>query len=272
MAFTNFKELVWSKQVQMELEKLMVFQSICNTKFQGEIAPGKEVKIIGVGRPAVGTYTPGSNISAAETPADTSVYLKVDQFKYTHFNVDDVDDAQANTDIMKYLMKGSATELAETRDTYIAALLADAGNTVSSRAVTTAAAAKKAIDDGFGLLWDRGVKINADVTIVVNPWFYNLFKDKLTELYTNNVELIRQGIVGTYNGAMVKMSNNVYNDGTDDYLGIVAKDAIAFAGGIHKVEAYRPDLQFSDAVKVLDCFGAKVVRPKEMTVLKVRKA
>ena len=43
----------------------------------------------------------------------------------------------------------------------------------------------------------------------------------------------------------------------------------AFASGIEKTEAYRPDRQFSDAVKVLHTYGAKVVRPKEMALLKV---
>ena len=271
MSYQNFKPLVWSKQIQLELDKLMVFKDICNTKFQGEVGRGKDVKIIGVARPTVGDYVPGTDINDAETPQDSSVYLKVDQYKYTHFMVDDIDDAQANTDIMKYLMQGSASALAETADSFLAEKLKDAGVVGSSTQITTAANAKKAIDDAFEGLWTNGVKIGTETYIVVTPWFYNLFKDKLTELYTNNVELIKKGILGMYNGAKVVMSNNVFNDGTDDYLGVITKDAIAFADGINETEAYRPDKQFSDAVKVLYTYGAKVVRPKEMALIKAHK-
>ena len=131
-----------------------------------------------------------------------------------------------------------------------------------------ALAAKAALDDAFVWLWNNDVKINDEVVITLTPWFYNLFKDSLTALYTDNVELIRKGVVGMYNAAMVKISTNLYNDGTDDYMMIRTKKAIAFAGQINETEAYRPEQLFKDAVKGLDTYGAKVVRPKELYVVK----
>ncbi len=269
MSYENFKPEVWSKKVQLELEKLMVFRDICNTQFQGDVGRGKTVKIIGVDRPKVNTYVPGTDILDAETPQDSSVYLAVDQFKYTHFMVDDIDGMQGDTPIMEHLMHGSATALAEAADAYIAEKVKEAGIVIPSQAISTAAQAKEALDEAFEKLWSNSVKIGMDTYIVVTPWFYNLFKDRLTELHTDNTDLINKGILGMYNGAKVVMSNNVYNDGTDDYLSVITKDAIAFASGIEKTEAYRPDRQFSDAVKVLHTYGAKVVRPKEMALLKV---
>ena len=44
---------------------------------------------------------------------------------------------------------------------------------------------------------------------------------------------------------------------------IRTKKAVAFASGIDETEAYRPEQLFSDAIKGLNTFGAKVVRPKE---------
>lgn len=134
--------------------------------------------------------------------------------------------------------------------------------------IGTAAAAKEALDDAFVWLWNNDVKINDEVVITLTPWYYNLFKDSLTALYTDNVELIRKGVVGMYNAAMVKISTNLYNDGTDDYMMIRTKKAIAFAGQINETEAYRPEQLFKDAVKGLDTYGAKVVRPKELYVIK----
>jgi hypothetical protein len=44
--------------------------------------------------------------------------------------------------------------------------------------------------------------------------------------------------------------------------------AVAFAEQIDKVEKYRPQDAFTDAIKALYVFGAKVVRPKEIYVIK----
>lgn len=272
MAYTNFKPTIWSKHFEQEIGKICCLQEDCNTKFQGDVGPGRTVKIIGASRPTVSTYVPGTDIEAAETPSDTAQTLAVDQYRYTHFIVDDVDKAQSVEGLMQALMQGSAAELSETRDAYIASLASGATNTSASLAISTAANAKAAVDAAFGTLWDKGVRISSDVTLTLSPWFYMLLRDSLAELATDNMELIRKGVVGMYNGALVKISNNLYNDETDDYMLLRTKDAMAFAGGIYKVEAYRPDLQFADAIKVLDTFGAKIVRQDELYVIKAHKA
>ena len=273
MAYANFKPTIWSKQIQFELPKLMVFKDMCNTKFQGEAGKGKRVKVIGVARPTVSKYVPGSDMTARETPADTSVYIDIDQYDMVNYGVDDIDQAQANVDIMSALMAEQSVSYAESADTYIATLIANGENKVTKgTAVTTAALAKTAIDDSFVALWDAGVPVSAETYIIVTPWFYNLFKDKLTELYTNNVELLKRGIVGQYNGAYVKMTNNIYNDGTYDNLCIAAKNAVSFCNGIEGLEAYRPEKSFEDAIKGLHTYGAKIVRPKEIVTLQVKKS
>lgn len=275
MAYTNFKAVIWSKQIQMDLAKLMVFREICNTKFQGDAGRGKTVKIVGISKPTVKDYVPGTSIASAETPADTSMEMPINQYKYTNFLVDDVDAAQSHVDIMKSLMKGSAEQHAEAADTYIAGLLKDAsiadkGN-VLSKTIATPEEAKAVVDEAFVKLWDAGVKTGKDTFIVVSPWFYSLFKSSLTEILTNNVDMVERGIFGMYNGAYVKMSNNVAKDGGADCIGVMTKDAIAYADGIEEVEAYRPQDSFSDAVKVLHTFGAKVVRPEQLVCIKATK-
>lgn len=47
------------------------------------------------------------------------------------------------------------------------------------------------------------------------------------------------------------------------------KKAIAFANGVEKVEKCRPSKRFSDVIKGLHVYGAKLVRPKELYVIKV---
>lgn len=271
MSFNNFKATIWSKQIQMDMEKLMVFREICNTKFQGEAGRGKTVRILSITKPTVKDYSPRQTIDPAEFPTDTSMDLEINQLKYSNFLVDDVDAAQSNTDIMKSLMKGSADQHSEVADKYIASLVKEA-DTVLTKSVSTPQQAKDAIDEAFVALWDAGVKTGKDTYIVLSPWYYALFKNSLTETLTNNVDLLERGIFGMYNGAYVKMSNNIAKDGDADCIAVMTKDAIAYADGIDEVEAYRPHNSFSDAVKVLHTFGAKVVKPKQMVCIKATKA
>ncbi len=269
MAYNNFKATIWSKHVQHELDKLMVFKEICNTNFQGEVGRGKTVKIIGATKPTVKNYVPGTALATPETPTETSVSLTINQYRYTNFMVEDVDAAQTDIDIMKHLMKGASSALAESADTYIATLLKDSRNIMASQQIDTPEKAKKAVDDAFVFLWEKGVKTGKDTYIVVTPWFYSLFKNSLTEVLSNNVDMVENGVFGMYNGCPVKMSNNIYNDGTDDFIAVMTKDAVVFAQGIEEVNAYRPNDSFSDAVKILHTFGAKVVHPEQMIAMKV---
>jgi hypothetical protein len=216
MSYNNFKPIVWSNHIQTELEKASVMQEDCNTEFEGEAKHASRVKILGVSRPTIGTYD-GTDIGEPEIVADTEQYLDIDQAKFFNFGVDDVDKAQSIEGLMPALMQESAAALAQERDRFIASKAVDAGKLSASTAVSDAASAKAAVDEGFVWLWGNDVKINDEVVITVTPWFYNLFKEALTDLYTDNVDLIKRGIVGMYNGAMVKISTNLHNDGTDDY-------------------------------------------------------
>ncbi len=49
------------------------------------------------------------------------------------------------------------------------------------------------------------------------------------------------------------------------------EQTISYAEQIVKVEAYRPEKRFSDAVKGLHVYGAKVVRPDTLAVLTVQR-
>lgn len=269
MAFENFKPTIWSKYIQQQLDKYTILEANCNKKFQGEIGPGREVKIIGAYRPTVKTYTPSTNIEAAQTPADDAVFLKVDQYKYVHFAVDDIDEAQSVEGLMQAYMEGSTKALAEGRDAYIGTLAqyATSGMMSASSSANTEDEALALLDAALVKLWDNGVG-KGDVVVEATPWFYKNILNALVTASTNNITMLGSGDVKMYNGASVLMSNNLYNDDTDDYIMVRTKDAIAFAGGIHKTEAYRPDLLFGDAIKVLDCYGAKIVRPKELYVIK----
>lgn len=272
MSYANFKPVIWSKKIEHDLKKRTVFKEDCDFRFEGDAGKGKTVKILGVGRPTIGDYT-GSSIGAPETVPDSSVYLLIDQAKFFNFQVDDVDKAQAIEGLMPAYMEEATRGLAEVEDSFIAEQVGkNAGGKSSSLSVTTEANALAAVDAAFVYLWNQGVSTKDKVTMYLTPWFYNLFKNKLIDLKTDNDGLIAKGVVGRYNNATVKMSNNIYNDGTDDYIIIKTSKAYAFCNGINETEAYRPEQLFSDAVKGLDTFGGKMVRPKECYCIKAHKS
>lgn len=271
MAYENFKATIWSKFIQRELEKKCRLVEDCWSQFEGEAKNGKEVKILGVGSPTIGTYT-GASIGAPETIADSSVMLQINQAKFFNFAVDDVDKAQSVQGLMETLMKEATAKMAQTRDAYVASLAAEAPYASASTKVSTAKEAKAAVDAALLALRENDVDLEDDVVIDIPPFVYQLLRDNLAEVKTNNDELIAKGLVGLYDNCKVKLSNNLYSDGTDTMCMVRTKRAIAFAGAIDEVEAYRPETLFSDAVKGLNVYGAKIVRPKELYVIKAHKS
>jgi len=268
MSYANFKPTVWSKHIQHELGKILTFKEDSDYMYQGEVGKGKRVKILGVGRPKIGDYD-GSSIGDPEKVPDSSVYIDIDQSKFFNFQVDDVDEAQATEGLMPALMTETTTAMKEIVDAFCAKQIAlNCGKKSASTAITTKEEAKKAVDAAFTYLWKNGVRFSDKVTIYLSPDFYNLFKDYLIENKTDNDNLIAKGIIGAYNNAKVKMTNNLYNDGKDDHIIIKTSKAYAFADGINNTEAYRPQDLFADAIKGLNTFGGKMVRPKEAYCIK----
>lgn len=270
MAYEHFKPTIWSKYIQHELKKFTVFEKDCNYQFKGEVGKGKTVKILGVSRPEINDYD-GTTINAPTAVPDSSQLLTIDKAKYFNFMVDDVDEAQSQDGLMEALMEESTRAMAECRDSYIAEVAATQASEdmITTATVKDAKSAKQAIDAAIQKLWENGVSQKDDVTIYLNPAVYLLFQEYITETKTDNDKAIASGILGNYSGAKVKMSNNFYNDGTNTYLFVKTSKALAFCGGIDSVEAYRPEGLFSDAVKGLNTFGGKVIRPKELCVIKV---
>ncbi len=269
MAYSNFKATVWSKHIQQQMPKLTVFEEGCDYRFKGEVGLGKTVKILGVARPTIGDYL-GTSIGAPETVEDSAMSLVIDKAKYFNFMVDDVDEAQSTEGLMEALLEESTRAMAEERDKYIAALIKENAVNVSTAAtITTAAQAKAAVDEAIQFLWNHGVSQKDDVTVYLNPRTYMLFQDYIIGVKSDNLTEVANGQVGTYCGAKVRMSNNfAHDDDGYEYMFVKTAKAVAFASGIDEVEAYRPEGLFSDAVKGLNTFGGKIVRPNELYVIK----
>lgn len=138
---------------------------------------------------------------------------------------------------------------------------------VTTAAGKTQANIKTAIDQAIVNLRLRN--FDGDGVIEIDPATYNIFKNKLIELSTNNPELIRRGVVGMYDTYEVVMSNALYTDDSHTYCIARSKNAIAFAGQINEVESLRLQNSFGDGIRGLDTYGMGIIAQDELEAIKI---
>ncbi len=282
MSVKNFIQTVWSKKIQDDLEEKCKLVKDCTRTYEGDCQYAQTVKILAVGDPTVAGYI-GNDINIEEM-TDSSQDLVIDVQNYFAFEVKDVDKAQSVPGLPEKYQQKAMRKLALKREKFIGALVAGkaqatkdeiAGNTVYKEGATTIitatnktkAAIKIAFDEAIVTLREKNFD-DAGV-IEVDPRDYGLFKDELIELKTANDELIKRGVVGTYDNYEVKSTNNVYKDASYVYCIVRSKEAVAFAGQINEVEAGRMEKRFSDYIRGLDTFGAKIISQNEIVCVKI---
>jgi hypothetical protein len=268
MSVENFKATIWAAKVMANLRKALVYGDVVNTDYQGQIANlGDSVKINAVGDVTIGDYVPGTT---TVTPQELDAYqttLTVDQAKYFAFKVDDVDVAQGAGNAMSEGMASGAYGLKEAADSYIAGLYSKAGNITAATAVNSknALACLMALKEAL----DKK-NVPADGRFCVVPsWIITklVLARVITQDQAGAADAWNNGTVARVAGFDLRQSNNVPVVGGTNYKIMAGiKRGISFAGQVSKVEAYRPEASFSDAVKGLYLFGAKVIDPDSLAV------
>ena len=265
MAVNNFIQSIWSKNIQDDLELKCKLVDNCLRDYEGDVKQAGSVKILGVGEPTIGAYDGTKDITIEEM-SDRGQVLNIDQANYFAFYVDDVNQAQSVPGLKEKYQEKAVHGLAVARDSYVAGLIKGATNVTTATALTKDAI-KTAIDAAIVALRERN--FDEEGVIEITPAVYNLFKNELITLSTNNPEYIKKGIVGVYDDFNVVMSNNMAKDSTYAYCDVRGKKAIAFAGQINEVEALRAEKRFKDIIRGLDTFGAMVIDEARIQVIKV---
>lgn len=273
MAYKNFIPEVWAEAINRELERLHVFASNCNRQYEGEVRKmGDSVRILGVGRPTITEVKRDSftTLTAPETVEDTSQIMYIDNMAYFNYKVDDIDKRQAVGGLMEALSAETSEGLADVQDRTIANLAADA-LAVKDASVTYQLTANNILAkllEAHQKLMENDVKMSTKVTVTLAPWAATLYKQAMAAIDTDNSALLKNGLIGQFDGMDIKVSNNCYKDTNNNYGFMVRTDrAIAFARPMIHTEPYRPELDFSDAVKGFILYGTKIVRPKEMIIM-----
>lgn len=283
MSLDNFIPEVWVNEVQRNLEKYLVYAQagIVNRDYEGEISgAGDTVKINGIGPVTVKTYTKNTDIADPETLTDAQTTLLIDQQDYFNFQVDDIDKAQQRPKIMSAAMAEASYALRDGVDQFLASFYTDAS---ASNLIGTDAVPKvpnNTANDAsniYNLIVDCSVKLTDSKVptegrwMVVPPWFYGrlLKEDRFSKVDASGTSAgLRNGQVGQAAGFTILQSHNVPNTAATKYkIMFGTSRALSFANQIVKVEPYRVEKRFADAVKGLNVYGAKVVRPEALGVL-----
>lgn len=267
MAIDNFIPSVWSARLIKANDKALVFGSVANRDYEGEISGfGDSVRINEIGDVTVSTYTKNTTSITPETLTDAQRVLQINQAKYFAFEVDDIDKAQQKPKVMDEAMRKAAYALADEQDQYIASLHADAG-IISGLGTTTTPIeiTSSNVLDYISLVGQKMDESNVptmDRWMICPAWFFHKINLAKIDLQNPNQDHIVNGHMGRIFGINLFMSNNVVNTSSAKYklIGGV-RDSISFASQLVKIEAYRPEGAFSDAVKGLALYGAKVVKP-----------
>lgn len=288
MSFQKFKPEVWSAKFMEDLDKKLVFKENCNHSYEGDARkPGDAVRILGLGDVPVYSWHDGKlhQLPDADEISGNSILMPINEIRYFHYYVDDLDkrQAQGGSGLMGKYMSKAKDNMAEEIDSFIAKMhvgevekAADTNMAISFDGSSgSATPILDAIDDAYLKLLNNNVSRDTKVTLTAPPWFIMMLKRAYVELDTDNSRMIANGRVGRYGGIELKESNNVYHatESSKDVYHIQLKtdEALAFVNPYTHQEGYRPDKAFQDCVKGYTLFDGKVVQPKQCIDLNVYK-
>ena len=282
MSVANFIPTIWSARLLAHLDKKHVYAALVNRDYEGEIKNyGDTVKINQIGDVTIKDYQKGQDIADPDDLDGDQTILTIDQAKYFNFAIEDVDAAQVNPKLMDKAMQRAAYGMNDVTDKYLANLMYLGAQNNGDNLGTDEAPLVPTKETAYDMLVDLGTDLTEKNVptegrwAVVPAWFHGLLlKDNrfVGNGTDYNKALIEGGEVGVAAGFRIWLSNNVPNTSGAKYKIIAGtNDAATFAEQIIKTEAYRPEKRFSDAVKGLHVYGAKVTQGKGLSVLTANK-
>jgi len=269
----------WSSVLLEDLRKELVFGSLTNAQYIGEVKYGQTLKVFSVSDTKITDYSPDTGFPAGWVPdrarTKEEMTLTIDEAKAFQFFIEDLEDRAVLVDLMSSIMRETTYSLRDVVDQYIASkfeegatpAFTEAGGVEVVKTLTSSYTLYDLLVDIDTLMNKNNVPQSGRWVVVSPEVRALLLKDSRfianassPQAYMNLVN----GEVGQAAGFTIKMSNNIPD--TPDasanfrfYAG--TNDALAFAYDVEKIETYRPENRFADAVKGLFVFGAKLIRP-----------
>ena len=268
-AYSAFIPEIWSQKLNYLLSKECVMLQCVNRNWEGEIKnQGDKVKIITPANVTISTLS--STITYSELEP-TSQELVIDQKKFFAFKINDVAKVQANADIMEAHLKNAKKAIEEVQDSHILSLHTnvEAANTVGGDTAVTLSSESiysKFVELAKCLKDSDAFTPGVRPWVVINPTIESYLLQSTEFIGAHNVadETLREGAIGRIAGMDVLVSTNLKAVENKYYVLAGTNDAITFASQLAKIETLRDKDSFSDLVRGLYLYGAKVVQPKAL--------
>lgn len=269
MSVATFIPELWSARLLQGLEKSHVATNLVNRDYEGQIRnQGDKVNINTLSDVAIKTYTPNSDIASPDDLTTTKQQLEITEADYFNIQLDDVDRVQAAGELMDTAMRNVAYKMNDKTDSFILGKIASgvaSGNIIGATA-SPVQVTKNNIYESIIEMRTKLDKANVPTsgrTIIIPPEIYALLLQDERFVKSDAVagqNVLVNGLVGRVAGFDVFESNNVVYDTDNKFWKVTAqvRTATTFAEQIVKTEAYRMEKRFSDAVKGLHVYGAKV--------------
>ena len=269
MSVATFIPELWSARLLQGLEKSHVATNLVNRDYEGQIRnQGDKVNINTLSDVAIKTYTPNSDIASPDDLTTTKQQLEITEADYFNIQLDDVDRVQAAGELMDTAMRNVAYKMNDKTDSFILGKIAsgvDSGNIIGTTEIPIQVT-KNNIYESIIEMRTKLDKANVPTsgrTIIIPPEIYALLLQDERFVKSDAVagqNVLVNGLVGRVAGFDVFESNNVVYDTNNKFWKVTAqvRTATTFAEQIVKTEAYRMEKRFSDAVKGLHVYGAKV--------------
>ena len=270
-AYSAFIPEIWSQKLNNMLTKECVMLQCVNRNWEGEIKnQGDKVKII---QPAdVTISTLGTDTLEYKELAPTSLDLVIDQKKFFAFKINDVAQVQANTDIMEAHLRNAKKAIEEVQDAYLLSLHSNVttANTVGSESSAVSldktTIYSKFVELALCLKNSDAVTAGTRPWVVINPTIESYLLQSSEFIGAHNVadKTLREGAIGRIAGMDVLVSTNLTAVSGKYYVLAGTNEAITFASQLAKIESLRDQSSFSDLVRGLYLYGAKVVQPNAL--------
>lgn len=277
MAVTVSIDKLISTKVLKELKNNLVAKRICTLDTGSQIKKmGDQVTFVGLSDPTVKDYT---GTIEYETLTDEGVTLKIDQKKYVAFKVDDIEAFRSSIDIKGTQVERSAYMLKDNADKYVLSLAKDSSITT----IVDATQSGKELSEDNVLQYVAKVRRKLDEANVPHGQAFFVIDPMIKE----KMELagikfgINEGMKGfeggiewsDYLGMKNMVSNNVAVETGVHYALAGSYNAIVYADQIIKSRFIaEAENAFEGLYSSLHVFGAKIIKPKELVLFKVKEA
>ncbi|WP_433925049.1 hypothetical protein ACN06F_09105 [Vreelandella sp. 21] len=295
---SGFIPQVWSGKMIEKLYTRTCFAEISNTDYEGEIkSQGDTVMIRTTPSITIRDYEVGGGLNY-EKPTSDKVELHIDKAKYFAFEVNNVDEYQADIKLMDNWSDDAGQQMKIAIDKVIL------GDVFADAAAENAGAAAGLESSGYNM-GEAGAPVDVSKTnildvfvdcgsvldeqnvpdegrwIVIPAWMNGMLKKsdlRDASAMGDNTSVFRNGKVGMLDRFGVYVSNNMskVTDATTTKQATNCifghKKALTFASQMTKMEDLKNPNDFGQLVRGLNVFGYEVIDPNAMGHLYAQRA